>query len=125
MKLILVIDDDDNLRRMTTRLLDSLGYSSVAAANSRDALKALSSGRIDAILLDVVLGDENGWEALRSIRQAGQVPVVMMSGATMDGDVHKDALAMGAQDVLQKPFETQDLLACLQGILGGPSSPSR
>lgn len=124
MKLILVVDDDDNIRRMTTRLLDSLGYTSMGAANEDDALKALASGRVDAVLLDVVLGNENGWEALRRIREAGQVPVVMMSGATMDEDVRKDALAMGGQGILQKPFEIHNLLACLNGILGGPA-PSR
>lgn len=124
MKLILVVDDEDDLRRMTTRLLDGLGYAAVAAANEEEALAALASGRVDAVLLDVVLGDKNGWEALRRIREAGKVPVVMMSGATMDADVLKDALAMGAQDILQKPFETHDLLICLQGILGGPTAPS-
>lgn len=123
MKLILVVDDEDNLRRMITRLLDNLGFAALAASNEKDALKALTSGRVDAVLLDVVLGDENGWEALRRIREAGGVPVVMMSGATMDEDVRKDAMAMGAQGILQKPFETHDLLACLTAVLGGPSAP--
>lgn len=113
MKLILVVDDDEALRRMVARQLASEGLESVAAENTAEALQALAGGRVDAVLLDVVLGQENGWEALRRIREHGPVPVAMMSGATMDGDSLRDARTIGAQAVLQKPFERHELLACL------------
>lgn len=113
MQLILVIDDDEALRRLLTRQLASEGFETVAAENSQEALKALAGGRIDAVLLDVVLGRENGWEVLRRIREHGAVPVAMMSGATMDGDSLRDARTIGAQAILQKPFERHELLACL------------
>lgn len=113
MNLILVVDDDEALRRLLTRQLASAGLESVAADNTREALMILAGGGVDAVLLDVVLGQENGWEALRLIREHGSVPVAMMSGATMDGDSLRDARTIGAQAVLQKPFERRELLACL------------
>ena len=120
MKLILVVDDDENLRRMVSRLLESLGYAAVTAPDTASALEALRSRPVDAVLLDVVLGAENGWEALRRVRGAGRVPVVMMSGATMDEDAQRDAAAMEAQGVLQKPFTSGDLADCLDGLFVGP-----
>lgn len=113
MKLILVVDDDEALRRMLTRQLAAEGLESVVAETTEEALKTLAGGRVDAVLLDVVLGQENGWESLRRIRELGAVPVAMMSGATMDGDSLRDARTIGAQAVLQKPFERHELLACL------------
>lgn len=119
----MVVDDDHDLRRMVARLLAIHGISSVAAADTQEALAALASGRVDAVLLDVVLGAENGWETLRRIREAGAVPVVMMSGATMDEDTRKDALTMGAQAILAKPFESYELLNCLSRLIGTPPAP--
>lgn len=120
MKLVLVVDDDENLSRMVSRLLESLGYAALTAPNTSAALEALRSRPVDAVLLDVVLGAENGWEALRRMRDAGQVPVVMMSGATMDEDSQRDAAAMEAQGVLQKPFSSGDLADCLKGLFATP-----
>lgn len=119
MKVILVVDDDEPLRRMVGRMLASAGLEALTADNTAEALKSLGGGRVDAVLLDVVLGQENGWESLRRIREQGAVPVAMMSGATMDGDSLRDARTIGAQAVLQKPFERHELLACLAelGIL--------
>lgn len=123
MKLILVVDDDHDLRRMVSRLLDTHGIGSVAAADTSEALASLGSGRVDAVLLDVVLGAENGWETLRRIREGRAVPVVMMSGATVDEDTRKDALAMGAQAILAKPFESYELLNCLARLIGTAPAP--
>ena len=60
MKLILVVDDDESLRRMVSRLLETLGYAALTAADTARALETLRSEPVDAVLLDVVLGDENG-----------------------------------------------------------------
>ncbi|MBI3299170.1 MAG: response regulator [Elusimicrobia bacterium] len=116
MKLILVVDDDEHLRRMVVRLLALHDIAAIAAANTDDVLKTLASGKVDAVLLDIVLGMENGWETMRLIREKSAVPVVMMSGAYMDEDARKDAAAIGAQAILQKPFESHELLACLNGL---------
>ncbi|TBR18293.1 response regulator [bacterium] len=123
MPMILVVDDDPDVRRMVTRLLVLHDFGAVAAETTEEAVRALASGRIDAVLLDVVLGQENGWETVRRIRETSAVPVVMMSGATMDGDSHKDADVIGAQGVLQKPFESHELFDCLARVLGAPPAP--
>lgn len=120
MKFVLVVDDDHDIRCVVTRLLTTHDIGSVAAGDTKETLAALASGHVDAVLLDVVLGAENGWETLRCIREASAVPVVMMSGATMDEDTRKDALAMGAQDIIAKPFESYELLNCLSRLIGTP-----
>ena len=116
MKVILVVDDDADVRHMLTRLLASHGMAAEAAGSTEETLKILAAKRLDAVLLDVTLGLENGWETLRHIRETSAVPVGMMSGSAMDEDARKDAVAMGAQGVLQKPFEPQALLDSLAGI---------
>lgn len=120
MKPVLVVDDDPNMRFVMARLLRQNGYSSITAANTQEALDALAAGPVEGILLDVVLGPENGWETLRLLREKTGAPAVMMSGATMDERSRVDALTMGAQAILQKPFESGQLMACLASVLGSP-----
>ena len=117
MKTILVVDDETDLRRMICRMLTLHGFTAVGAETTAEALRALRSERVDAVMLDVVLGQENGWETLRLIREAGGVPFVMMSGATMDDDSQRDADVIGAQGTLQKPFESYELFDCLARVL--------
>lgn len=110
---VLIIDNDAHLSGMLTRLLENRGYSPLRAVNTETALKTLSLVRVDAVLLDVVLGRENGWETLRRMREVSPVPIVLMTGVGVDEEMRGDATQLGAQGVLQKPFETADLIKLL------------
>ncbi|MBI5595419.1 MAG: response regulator [Elusimicrobia bacterium] len=119
MKRLLVVDDDPDIRRLVARQLKGQPYAVRAAADIGEARAALEAGPVDAVLLDVVLGAENGWELLRQIREGSSIPVLMMTGATVDEDTRIDARAMGALDVIAKPFDGDRLRRFLSDALGG------
>lgn len=114
MKRILVVDDNEAFRGMLERTLKNNGLEALGASDTRQALAAASAA--DAVLLDIVLGLENGWETLRRLREVTQAPIVLMSGVGVDEDMRLDAKKLGAQDVLQKPFDLDRLLDCLSRL---------
>lgn len=114
---ILVVDDDPGVRGMLPRLLADLGHRADAVATTAEMEAALAAAEYDLLMLDVVLDKENGWEALRLARERTPAPVMMVSGASMDAEALADARTLGAQAVLQKPFERADLAAALAELL--------
>ena len=67
---LLVVDDDDDMRSMMTQYLRESGYIVMAAANSREIQIHLDRGRVDLMLLDVMLGDENGMQICSDLRRS-------------------------------------------------------
>lgn len=107
-KTLLAIDDDAAILRVITRVLGSLHVRVYCAKSSEEALACLVS-QPEAILLDLILGPENGWEVLRELRERTEVPIVLVSGGSIDREVARDAEALGADGVLGKPFTNAEL----------------
>ena len=121
---ILLIDDEEVVRRGMGRTLRTLGHDVVEVANGRDGLRALQEGGIDLVVTDINMPDTDGIEVIMAIRQSGvPTPVIAMSGG---GKVPKDVLLdsaelLGAVACLAKPFELAELRAILDEVLGdGP-----
>lgn len=114
---VLVIDDNAQFSGMLARALTQGGYAPSTARTTGEALARLEAGGIDAVLLDIVLGDENGWETLRRLRELSAVPVLLMTGADVNEETVRDARALGAQGVLAKPFELPELFEGLERVL--------
>ena len=81
---LLVVDDDDDMRSMMTQYLRKSGYMVMAAATGRDVKAHLEKGRIDLVLLDVMLGDENGVQICANLRNTHDVPIVLVSALSAD-----------------------------------------
>lgn len=113
---ILIIDDDTRLSAMLREYLVGNGYAVQTAADATSGLAALTRGRMDAVILDVMLPDLDGFEVLRRIRAGSDIPVLMLTakGDEMDRIV---GLEIGADDYLPKPFSSRELLARLRAIL--------
>jgi two-component system cell cycle response regulator len=113
---ILVVDDDESLRTLTSRWLTKSKMEVIEAATGEAAIAALTAepDRIDAVVLDVMLPGIDGFETLERIRAlpaAGQVPVVLLTAhATGDRDVVR-GIEAGALDHLSKPFSGPVLVA--------------
>lgn len=106
---VLVVDDEDIVRRATARLLAAAGNVVVEADDGTAALQALEGERFDAILTDVAMPRMNGIELLRAIRQRDlDVPVVFLT-ATLSLDIVNEALRLGALSYLTKPVLAADL----------------
>ncbi|MBI3553344.1 MAG: response regulator [Elusimicrobia bacterium] len=116
MKRILVVDDDPDFRRMIARTLEKHGMIAVAAGTTTETRAAVTLEEIDAVLLDIVLGKENGWEILRQLRGLSDVPILLMTGAEVDAGMRLDAEKLGAQGVLQKPLEAVRLIKEIEKI---------
>jgi CheY-like chemotaxis protein len=111
-KMILLIDDDEVLNVMLTRVLTNAGYQVKVAQGVKHSLARLSQQAPDLIILDLNMPDLDGFDFLkfRRINQAlGAIPVLVLSGL-QDGELARRALEMGAVDFLQKPFQSKVIL---------------
>ncbi|RKZ13336.1 sigma-54-dependent Fis family transcriptional regulator [bacterium] len=107
---LLVVDDEQNIRRSLSMILGGEGFEVLDAATGEDALVRLAKGGVDAVFLDVMLPGIDGLEVLRRIRESNsEIPVVMISGhATIERAV--EATRLGAFDFVEKPFSRDRIL---------------
>ena len=111
-----MIEDDVSLAAMVAEYLRSAGMRVDAAHDAASGLAALSIQKPDAVILDLMLPDLDGFEVCRRIRASSDVPVLMLTARGDDTD-RIVGLELGADDYLGKPFNPRELLARLRAIL--------
>ena len=124
---ILVVDDDRAVREALERALGLEGYDVELAADGAEALAAVERREPDAIVLDVLMPQLDGFEVCRLLRKAHhRVPILMLTVRDELGD-RVEGLDAGADDYLGKPFELEELLARVRALLRrvAPDSESR
>ncbi len=121
---LLVIDDDLRLAAMVADYLSAAGFAVERRATGLDGLEALARQTFDAVVLDVMLPDRDGFEVCRQIRAASEIPVLMLTARGEDTD-RIVGLEIGADDYLPKPFNPRELLARLRAILRRRRAPAR
>ncbi len=107
---VLVVDDDPAIQRTLAIGLRARGYDVVPARDGRTAVDACADDEPDVVLLDLGLPDLSGVEVLRKVRERSQVPVIVLS-ARHGSDDKVQALDVGADDYVTKPFGMDELLA--------------
>ena len=108
--LVLLVDDDPQVREVVRINLEMEGYAVREAGNAEDGLAALEDEAPDLILLDVMMPQVDGWEMLRRVQErhgVGSIPVVMFSGQI---DAGREAAERGAQGFVGKPFDLRALV---------------
>lgn len=120
---VLVVDDDDFMREITTDVLIGLGYEVLQAANGDAALKELNSGGIiDILLSDLVMIGMNGRELAHRARVLHPlIPIVFISGCA---DLAAAAADQQQYQLIKKPFRPGDLRAHIEAALGQPGTPA-
>lgn len=114
---ILIVDDEPPIRRLLRTSLVSQGFQIVEAATGREALDEVGQAQPDLIVLDLGLPDMQGQEVIRLLRgQGSSVPIVVLSSRT-DETGKVEALDLGADDYVTKPFGTDELLARIRTAL--------
>lgn len=111
--LILVIEDDKAVRTLITTTLKAHDYRFIEAVSGETAILAATSHNPDIILLDLGLPDMDGVEIISRVRMWSNVPIIVISARSEDGD-KIGALDAGADDYLTKPFSVDELLARLR-----------
>jgi two-component system, OmpR family, response regulator len=113
---ILIVEDEPDLLRGLARALREEGYAVDTADNGADGLFNAESVDYDAIVLDVMLPQMDGWEVLARLRQKKQTPVLMLTARDQSRDRVK-GLDTGADDYVVKPFDLPELLARLRALI--------
>ena len=113
---VLVVDDEAPIRRALQIGLRAQGYDVLIAADGRTALDACREDAPDVVLLDLGLPDRSGFEVLRELRRWSEMPVIVVSAR--HGSTDKvDALDLGADDYVTKPFGREELMARLRAAV--------
>jgi len=120
---ILIVDDDRRLAAMLAEYLAAAGYVVEHRATSTEGLAAARAGAHDAVVLDVMLPDGDGFEICRRLRAESDVPILMLTARGDDTD-RIVGLELGADDYLPKPFNPRELLARLKAILRRRRGPA-
>jgi two-component system OmpR family response regulator len=113
---IVIVDDDQDLRELTSQFLSQNGFVVHTAAQGRDMDKVLARGDIELIVLDYMMPGEDGLSICKRLTEKGGPPVIMLSarGEEIDRIV---GLELGADDYMAKPFHPRELLARIRAVL--------
>jgi CheY-like chemotaxis protein len=114
---ILLVEDDIAMRHMVAAYLTEHNFCIASVANRRDATRYLGDGKPDLVLLDLVLGEEDGLDLLREIRSGSDVPVIIMTGHRCNEADRVVGLELGADHYVTKPFNVRELLARIRAVL--------
>lgn len=114
---VLIVDDDEDTRRVLTTLLRALGYATDDAANGREGLARIAAAAPDLLLLDIDMPEMNGWQVLAALRERTYAgATIVLTGADTTEDAVR-ALTAGADDFLAKPCEHRELVARVNAVL--------
>lgn len=114
--MILVVEDDAAIRNLIVTTLETQGYRYKTAVSGKEALMEAATHNPDILLLDLGLPDLDGTEIIRRVRSWAKTPIIVISARSMEED-KAHALDLGADDYLQKPFGTIELLARIRTAL--------
>ena len=119
---ILIVEDDAGIRRLVADFLAEKGFLVSVAGSAREMDRILDGQRVDLLLLDVLLPQEDGLSICRRIRARSSLPVIMLTARASEMD-RVIGLEMGADDYLVKPFGTGELLARIRALFRRTQSP--
>lgn len=113
-KKVLVVDDERHIINILSIKLRVSGYDVLTALDGRVALELVDSGHPDIMLLDIIMPGMDGFEALKKLRTFSDMPVIVLSARPEN---RQEALKLGANDFMAKPFDVDDLVARIQKTL--------
>jgi len=122
---ILIIDDEENIRRITVVVLEAAGYEAVSVENGAAALKQLESGAFDVAFLDLKLGGESGLELLPQLLKASPQLEVIVFTAYASIETAVQAMRQGAVDYISKPFTPEQIRQALSRVIESRKLRSR
>lgn len=115
-KLILVVDDNLDLREALSDYLGRAGFNVIGAENGGEMWQQLKKHTPDLIILDIMMPGEDGFTLCQKLRRDSQIPIIMLTAVTEEAD-RVAGLEMGADDYITKSFSPRELLARIKTIL--------
>ena len=120
MALILVIEDDEQYRKMLRHMLERDGYEVMDASNGMEGIRAFKERPADLIIMDIIMPDKEGLETIQDLREDfPDVKIIAISGGgQMSPDIYLDlAKSLGALRTFSKPFDREEFLKAIQESL--------
>jgi two-component system OmpR family response regulator len=117
---ILIVDDDPDMAELLGHMTDILGYEHRFVRTGAEALEACAERQPDAIVLDVMLEETDGWTLYEKLKPATQAPIVFIT-AWRTGENRARAQGLRADGFLAKPISHQEYAAQLQRVIGKPA----
>jgi len=114
--LIMTVDDEHDILRLLSRTLKPEGYGVIATDNGISALVLLQQRKPDLVILDIMMPGLDGFQVLDFIRERSNIPVIMLTGRGEVATLH-DAVVLGADDYVRKPFYPRELVARIRAKL--------
>ena len=115
---VLIVDDEQRMRKLIKDFLTAKGYSILEAEDGEKALEVFeqNEAKIDLILLDVMMPKLDGWSVLRQIRQESKIPIIMLTARGEEQD-ELFGFELGVDEYISKPFSPKILVARVEAIL--------
>jgi two-component system KDP operon response regulator KdpE len=114
--LVLAIDDEPGILRLIKLELTTQGLRVITAQDGEEGVRMEEEHRPDIVLLDLTMPDRDGYEVMRRLRDRTNIPVILLTAKSSDGDKVK-GLELGADDYLAKPFSPDELTARVRAVL--------
>jgi len=121
-RVVLVVDDEADIRDLVCELLERAGYRVGAAVDGKEGLRRFHELRPDLVVLDVTMPGFDGWQVLNRVREMSDVPVLMLTAHGEELERVR-GLKAGADDYVTKPFGRQELLARVEALLRRAADP--
>ena len=117
-KMILIVDDESRIRKLIKDFIEQEEYSVIEAADGEEAVEQFEANinKIKLVILDVMMPKQDGWSALRRIRQISNVPVIMLTARSEEQD-ELFGYDLGVDEYVSKPFSPKILIAKIKAIL--------
>jgi DNA-binding response OmpR family regulator len=119
-RVVLGADDEKDVRQLVAYRLRAAGYEVVEAQDGEEAVRLAEERPPDLVVLDVMMPKLDGYEVARRLRRndaTSEAGVIMLTSMAASGDVER-GLDVGADEYIRKPFTADELLACVEGLLG-------
>jgi two-component system response regulator MtrA len=124
MSVILVVDDDPDIRALVALKLSTAGHRVESAADGHGALHSVSNEVPDLVVLDVGMPGISGFDVCRALRQqeaTARIPILLLTARAQESDV-QNGFASGADDYITKPFSPRELLSRVEAVLARSGS---
>lgn len=113
---ILIVDDEEKIRKLVRLYLEKEGFQVEEAEDGRVALEKFRAGQFSLLIVDLMMPDIDGWRVCRDIRESSALPIIMLTARGEEFD-RVLGLELGADDYLVKPFSTKELVARVKALL--------
>jgi DNA-binding response OmpR family regulator len=113
---VLIVDDEEEMRLLVSMYLENAGFCCLEAGDGDEALTVLARRSVDAILLDVMMPNQDGFSVCARIREQSDVPILFLTALGEEWDKVK-GFKLGGDDYIVKPFSPGELIARLEAVL--------